>query len=468
MTRLQKNDRSTGHILEAANADIQNNQGRRRKHLWTDQGQGDKLTHYVARNGEDEANYVAQCILTHFGAGGSWSDHAVLYRMSALSNQLEFAFKRNGIPYKVVGGMRFFDYAEIKDVLAYLAVLENPADDLRLLRIINTPARGIGQATVERLREAALRSGRTIYDTIQHPDEVPDLGRTAAKLKTFAALLRDLREKVQDMPLDAFYDHLLDATGYLAMLKEKPDENLARIEHIQELKSTIAGYIDRSEEKTLKGFLDENALYSDLDSLEAAEAGVVIMTMHSAKGLEFDHVYIVGLEEGIFPGYRSIGDTEEMEEERRLCYVALTRAKQKLHLTSAAQRMLFGRTTANMPSRFLEEIPQDYIEKTGQTRPSYRDTRADIVFDDEAPWATQSEPTKSTAPRYRPTPPRAQSTLPTYQKGDTITHKAFGKGTITALTPMGGDALVEIAFEGVGTKRLMLKAAAQHMEKSER
>jgi len=471
--RLEQNYRSTGHILEAANAVIKNNQGRKGKRLWTDQGQGDKLTHYIARSGEDEASYVAQCILDHFGQGGAWSDHAVLYRMSALSNQLEFAFKRNGIPYKVVGGMRFFDYAEIKDVLAYLAVLENPADDLRLLRIINVPARGIGLTTVERLREASMVSGRSIHDTLQHAEAIPGIGRTAAKLSAFAVFLQDLRKKATSMPLDAFYDYLLEATGYLAMLREKPNENLARIEHIQELKSTIANYIERSEDKSLRGFLDEIALYTDLDSGEQAESGAVIMTMHSAKGLEFDHVYVVGMEEGIFPGHRSIGDQEEMEEERRLCYVALTRARQKLHLTSAAQRLLFGRTTANMPSRFLEEIPEDTLARTGQPRRGFKDPLADVNFEDEVPWGNRAErlsgremggstPQK---PRYRaPASPRG-NTLPAFQKGDAVTHKAFGKGMITGLTPVGGDALVEIAFDTVGTKRLMLKAAAQHMEK---
>ena len=468
--RLEQNYRSTGHILEAANALIKNNQGRKGKRLWTDQGPGDKLTHYTARDQADEANYVAERMLEHFGAGGAWSDHAVLYRMSAFSNQLEFAMKRNGIPYKVVGGMRFFDYAEIKDVLAYLAVLINPADDLRLLRIINVPARGIGGTSVERLREAALRSGRSVYETIQNPEEVSDLGRTATKLQQFAALLRDLREKVQIMPLDAFYDHLLDVTGYLAMLREKSDENLARIEHVQELKSTIAVYIERSETGTLAGFLDEIALYTDLDSGEESSEGVVLMTMHSAKGLEFDHVYLVGLEEGIFPGHRSIGDTEEMEEERRLCYVALTRARKKLHLVSASQRLLFGRTTANMPSRFLEEIPEERLEREGGTQRAHQNPGlrygSEEGQDDRPERERQSRPTESSFKvRYQPPISPGKSALLDFKKGDTVTHKAFGQGIITALTPMGGDVLLELAFENVGTKRLMLKAAAQHMQK---
>jgi len=467
--RLEQNYRSTGHILKAANAVIENNYGRKGKTLWTDQGDGDQLIHYVARNQEEEANYVAQSILAHFGSGGSWDENAVLYRMSALARELEIAFKRNGIPYKVVGGMSFFDYAEIKDILAYCAVVANPADDLRLLRIINTPARGIGQTTIERVREASLGSGRSIYEVLQNAADFPDLARAAVKLKQFGDLLKELQAKESAMPLDAFYDYLLEATGYLQVLREKPDENAARIEHIQELKSNIVSYMQQSEDKNLKGFLDEIALYTTLDTLEEEQNGVVLMTMHSAKGQEFDHVYLAGIEEGIFPGHRSIGDQEEMEEERRLCYVALTRARKKLHLVSAANRMLFGRTTANMASRFLEEIPLDQVEQKGyiRQRNDYEDGHFSTA--PEEAWGYRAErmaggydQTPRTSLRHNPPPP--SQTLGAFQKGDTVRHKAFGEGLITGVTHMGGDALVEIAFEA-GTKRLMLKAAAQHMEK---
>jgi len=468
--RLEQNYRSSGHILEAANAVIAHNQGRKGKTLWTESGKGDKLTHYIARDQMDEANYVAQCILDHFGRGGNWDDNAVLYRMSALARELEVAFKRNGIPYKVVGGMSFFDYAEIRDILAYLATIANPGDDLRLLRIINTPARGIGQTTIERLREVSMVAGTSIYETLQNVGSIEELARPAAKLKLFRNLMDDLREKEQAMSLDAFYDYLLEATGYLQALREKPEENAARIEHIQELKSNIVNYIQQNPEGDLKGFLDEIALYTDLDSSdEEAQNGVVLMTMHSAKGLEFDQVYVVGIEEGIFPGHRTIGDQEEMEEERRLCYVAITRAKRKLHLISAAQRMLFGRTTANMASRFLEEIPTDYVEQTGQTRPvrSYD-------FEAEQPWGYRADRIAESRDGGASAKKSRQTSMPSsfnrvnalaFQKGDVVKHKAFGQGLITNLTPMGGDALLEIAFDGVGTKRLMLKAAAQHMEK---
>ena len=395
--------------------------------------------------------------------------------MSALANQLEFAFQKNGIPYRVVGGTRFFDRAEIKDVLAYLAVVENPADDLRFLRVINVPARGIGQTSIERLREAALRSGQSVYEAIWDEAHEVDLKRAVVKLRQFGALIKDLREKAGTVPLDAFYDYLLETTGYLAMLQEKPEENAARIEHIQELKSNIVRYMEQNPEGRLKGFLDEIALYTDLDSLGESAEGVVLMTMHSAKGLEFEQVYLVGLEEGIFPGSRATYDEEELEEERRLCYVALTRAKGKLHLLSAGRRMLFGRTTANMPSRFLEEIPAEYIEEQGERRISYDGGARDITFDDEVPWVERKGqkipdwqmPRGEKRVPFTPSPPPVGGTevLKAFQTGDTVEHKVFGRGLITQVKPVGNDALIEVAFEKVGTKRLMLKAAAQHMQK---
>ena len=470
--RLEQNYRSTGHILAAANSVIGNNEGRKGKTLWTGAGMGEPLTHYIARDQSDEADYVAKCVLAHIGRGGSWSDHAVLYRMSALSRELEFAFKKNGIPYKVHGGMSFLDYAEIKDILAYMATVVNPGDDLRLLRIINVPARGIGQTTVEKIREIASNSLSSVSQVLAKAREHDELQRTAAKLGLFMELISDLREKAVELPLADWYDLLLDKTGYLKLLQEKPEENAARIEHIWELKSQIIAYKEQNPEGDLKGFLDEMALYATIDEEEAGEETekLIIMTMHSAKGLEFDQVYIVGMEEGIFPGYRSIGDKEELEEERRLCYVGLTRAKEKLHLISARQRMLFGKTGANMPSRFLEEIPEEQIEQEGmvsgklgeQAHPQeehfgYRKERMEGLGFRGTPQANSLRPVERKAP--------ANAAIKNFAKGDLVNHKAFGKGTITQLTLVGGDALAEITFEGIGTKRLMLKSAALHMTK---
>ena len=470
--RLEQNYRSTGHILAAANGVIVNNEGRKGKTLWTGAEMGETLTHYIARDQNEEADYVAKCILEDFSRGGSATNHAVLYRMSALSRELEFAFKKNGIPYKVHGGMSFLDYAEIKDILAYMASVCNPSDDLRLLRIINVPARGIGQTTVEKIREIAGLDFVPISQVLTNVREHEALQRSAVKLGAFMELISDLREQSMQMPLDQWYDVLLDKTGYLRLLQEKPEENAARIEHVWELKSQIIAYKEQNPEGDLKGFLDEMALYATIDEEEETGEKVIIMTMHSAKGLEFNQVYIVGMEEGIFPGYRSIGDTEEMEEERRLCYVGITRAKQKLHLISARQRMLFGKTGANMPSRFLEEIPPEQIQQKGFVSGSLGEQAHPI---EEEHFGYRKERITQInlggtqrAQNLRPTLPKKQESaaLSSFVKGDSISHKAFGNGIITQITHVGGDALAEIAFEGVGTKRLMLKAAAQHMKKA--
>ena len=364
--RLEQNYRSTGHILSAANAVISHNTERKGKTLWTNAGDGDKLLLYTARNEDDEAQFVASKILAHRGAGGNFRDCAVLYRMNAQSNRLEFAMKRNGIPYRIVGGMRFFDRAEIKDMLAYLCVLLSPSDDLRLSRIINTPARGIGARTIEQAQELAAREGRSLYEVIKHANEYEELKRAAAKLIQFTDMLSYLRELSETRPVDELYDAVLEQTGYIRALQEKGgDESLARIENVNELKTNILGYIKETGDASLAGFLDEVALYTDLDSYDAETDCATMMTMHSAKGLEFPEVFIVGMEEGLFPGARCIGEPEEMEEERRLCYVALTRAKERLCLTCARQRMIFGHTSMNLPSRFTEEIPEEDIEKKG-------------------------------------------------------------------------------------------------------
>ena len=456
--RLEQNYRSTGHILSAANAVIANNTARKGKTLWTDAGEGGRLTLYTAQNEDDEAQYVAAHVLSHRGAGGLFRDCAVLYRTNAQSNRLEFAFKRNGIPYRVVGGMRFFDRAEIKDMLAYLSVIQSPADDLRLARIINTPQRGIGAHTVDAARAIAAARGMSLSEVIARANEFDELRRAAAKLIQFSDLMAFLREKAAGLPVDALYDLLLEATGYERALREKGgDENLARLENIAELKTNILGYMNNTGDSSLAGFLDEVALYTDLDSYSADADCAVMMTMHSAKGLEFPIVFVVGMEEGLFPGMRSIGDPEEMEEERRLCYVALTRARETLYLTCARQRMIYGRTQMNLPSRFVDEIPAGDIERTGAVPEKQREWR----------------PRKKLPPeprRHAAAPPAAQSAAaPKFAAGDRVTHTAFGTGEIVKLTPMGGDALIEISFEraDVGTKRLMLRAAAQHMRKAD-
>ena len=480
--RLEENYRSTKHILDASNAVIRHNKGRKGKQLWTQAEMGDPLRLYAAMNENDEAQYIAARILEGYSQGLHWRDHAILYRMNAQSNQLENACKRNGIPYKIIGGIRFFDRAEVKDMTAYLAVLNNPEDDLRLQRIINNPPRGIGAKTVETAQQIALRDEIPLFAVIDNARLYPELERSAAKLAQFTRLIGELSELVQTMPLDQFYEELLARTGYAVMLESKNTvENQTRLENVRELLTSIHSYLENAgETPSLAGFLDEIALYTDLDSQDGDQDCVVMMTMHSAKGLEFPVVFVAGMEEGIFPGIRAIGETEEMEEERRLCYVAMTRAKQKLFLTCANQRMIFGRTNANRPSRFTEEIPPELLERKGR---SFLDMGASEWGSSSfggsmggsaggwrrpaaAPVQTGQASRPAQAPRPRPAaaPPKPAGPLPTYRQGDTVRHKAFGQGTVLSVQPMGGDVLVEIAFESA-TKRLLLKSAAAHMEK---
>lgn len=494
--RLEENYRSTRHILEASNAVIRNNQGRKGKELWTRAGEGEKLHLYTAMNENDEARYVAEQVMEDYSQGRPWKDHAVLYRMNAQSNQLEQAFKRNGIPYRIIGGTRFFDRAEVKDMIAYLAVLNNPEDDLRLTRIINNPPRGIGARTVETAQAIARRDGNSLYAVIDNARVYPELERAAGKLAAFTNLMGELSVLLTQLPLDQFYEELILRTGYASMLETKNTvEDRTRLENVRELLTSINGYLENAgEEPSLAGFLDEIALYTDLDNHDPDQDCVVMMTMHSAKGLEFPVVFVVGAEEGIFPGIRAIGEQDEMEEERRLCYVAMTRAKERLYLTCAGQRMLFGRTSSNRPSRFLNEIPPEHLERSGRSflddswggMPSrvsgYGGYGTRAAQGSRSPYDQRTQYAGS-QPSYggfvqaipgedrrraaaRPAGPATSAGLSaSFQKGDMVQHKAFGRGMILSIQKMGGDALVEIAFDNVGTKRLMLKSASAHMSK---
>ncbi len=489
--RLEQNYRSTKNILDAANAVIRHNVGRKGKELWTAGAAGEKVHLYTAMNENDEARFVADRLMEDFRDGIKWNTHAVLYRMNAQSNQLEVAFKRGGIPYKVIGGTRFFDRAEVKDMLAYLCAVHNHADDLRLTRIINNPPRGIGPTTVEKARAAAADGGLSLWEVIAHAGDYPELQKAANKLGQFTAMMEELTQLSQTMDLPAFYEEVTARTGYAAMLQAKDDiESRSRLENVRELLTSINSYLENADgEPSLAGFLDEIALYTDLDSHDPDEDAVVMMTMHSAKGLEFPTVFVVGMEEGIFPGLRSIGEPDEMEEERRLCYVALTRAKERLYLTCAGQRMLFGRTSSNRPSRFAGEIPAELLEQSGRSYLDPTSTGGDWDDFDQTPRvSTYREPYRQGGGAYGAgerrstyTPGRPQKAaarpafqsavsvpnpgLPEYQKGDMLEHKAFGRGMVTSTQKVGGDTLLEIAFDGVGTKRLMLKFTAQLMKK---
>ena len=487
--RLEQNYRSTQNILDAANAVIKNNQGRKGKTLWTDNGSGDVVTVKTTFNESDEAGYVAGDILMGVNRGRSFRDTAVLYRMNAQSNALEYAMKRNGIPYKVVGGMKFFDRAEVKDMLAYLCVLNNPLDDLRLRRVINNPPRGIGATTLDKVAALAESQGASLYEIIRNADLFPELKAAASKLLKFADLIDGLRRAGTELALPEFYDAVCDQTGYVKALEEKNDmESRGRIENVQELKSNILGFLEQDpEDATLSGFLNEIALYTDLDSVEASDDCVTMMTIHSAKGLEFPVVYVVGMEEGIFPGASAQYDQEELEEERRLCYVAMTRAKEKLTLTNARQRMLYGRTSTNPPSRFLDEIPEENMRWESKPTRAFGGMEQDDSFGGgryedgwgSAPARTGGSWSSGGVHSYRDTAPKASqrplqslrknaapaATLLQLQQGDMVEHTAFGKGMVLSVRPMGGDALVEVAFDNVGKKKLMLKSAGAHMRK---
>ncbi len=459
--RLEQNYRSMGNILGAANAVIRNNQARKGKELWTKKDMGDKLTLYIAQNEDDEARYVTASILKSVELGENFRDNAILYRINAQSNKIEYSLKRNSIPYRIIGGTRFFDRQEIKDVLAYLCVILSPQDELRLTRIINNPPRGIGEKTVETAQSIAVAEGNTLFEVLRSANRYTALERSAVKLRQFANMIDDLRLLSESTPLDELFDIVLDKTGYVRALEAKQsDENTARIENIGELKTNILSYIKETGEASLAGFLDEVSLYSDIDNYDNDSNCVTLMTMHSAKGLEFDNVYIIGVEEGIFPGIRSIGEPEEMEEERRLCYVGITRARKNLTLICARQRMLFGRTSANNPSRFVEEIPSEFLERKAALRNDSFATRPEV--------SSYSASTKNSylneRPKYStPLPPKPDVSH-NFKVGDAVFHSAFKDGVIIKLTPMGGDSLIEIEFES-GVKRLMLKAAAEHMKK---
>ena len=462
--RLEQNYRSTQSILQAANAVIAHNIGRKGKQLWTTNEPGDPITVYEASDERSEANFVAGRIISACRKG-AFREHAILYRTNAQSNAMEYALKLNGIPYRIIGGTRFFDRAEIKDMLAYLCVIHNRSDDLRLMRIINNPARGLGPKALETVERLATASQLPLYSVVSDPYSFGPLEKTAGKLLKFTALIEELAQLLEDgMELPDFYEEVMLRTGYVDMLQAKEtEENKTRLENIRELKSSILTYAQQTEKPTLAGFLEEIALYTDIQEYNDSDDAVVMMTMHSAKGLEFPHVYLVGFEDGLFPGLRAIGDHEEMEEERRLCYVAITRAKNTLTISHARQRMLYGRTSAAMASRFVKEIPESVMVKKGGFKASngYESGTASFGY--------------SRAAAYVPMPPKehtyvtpaktVKAPLLELSKGDMVQHTAFGRGLVLSVLKMGGDALLEIAFDQVGTKKLMHNTASVHMKK---
>ncbi len=454
--RLEQNYRSTGNILSAANEVIKNNNARKGKNLWTDKGDGEKITVKTVPDEYSEADYIVDTVLSDVSKGMKWSDHAVLYRMNSQSNTIERAFLRQSIPYKLIG-TKFYERKEVKDILAYLAVIANPNDAVRLNRIINVPRRGIGDTTMENVAAVSSALGISQFEVMKTADEYAPIKRAAEKLKAFAAMIEDFQQFNEENELEKLFTYIVDTVGYkehLALDKVTYDD---RLSNILELQSNLARYTEENPEGDLTGYLEEVALYTDLDTLSEDSDAVVLMTLHSAKGLEFPVVFIAGVEEGIFPSAQSTYSSSELEEERRLCYVGITRAKTKLHLINAKSRMLFGSTAYCRPSRFIDEIPDVYTE--GKKEP----TIADIAFRRTIEKA-QNEVEKNKAAINRgfgiaSTRMSSSEPLVDYKVGDTVKHKVFGVGMITKVSPMGNDALLEIAFETVGTKKLMSRMA---------
>ena len=455
MIRLEQNYRSTQNILNAANGVISNNTMRKGKTLWTENAVGDKIEVHTSDSERDEAQFIAKTILDGVADGRKFSDFAILYRMNAQSNSIEQALSRSGIPHRVIGGRRFYDREEIRDMAAYLQVINNPHDDVRLGRIINVPKRGIGATTLEKASEIAAGLGESIYSVIKDADVYPQLSRAATKLKSFVALIDGLMEAEQsgDYSLAELYNLILEHTDYEKYLKTEKDNPDVRIENIEELSSNIIKFEeDYAEEASLSNFLEEISLQTDIDNYDAEADSSVMMTLHSAKGLEFPVVFIAGLEEGVFPSIATMMNPDELNEERRLAYVGITRAKEKLYITKAKSRMLMGHTSYNKVSRFVNEIPPELLNYTGEKK-TFASTNGFSASSSHISIGAGSKftPNKSFNTFTKP----AVKSGTVYKKGDCVFHKVFGKGMIMKTEKMGNDTMLEVAFDKAGTKTLM-------------
>ncbi len=466
--RLEQNYRSTQIILDAANAVIANNQGRKGKHLWTDKDGGKKITWYCANDEQGEARFIADTIAENIRQGKTASDHAVLYRMNAQSNAIENVLMRSGISYRVIGGTKFFDRKEIKDVIAYLSVINNPRDGIALKRIVNEPKRGIGDTTVNHVSSIADQTGKSMLEIMLAADEYAVLSRGSAKLKAFAEMMSDFVEKSNSFTLHELFEYMLDKSKYLSALQMMGDEEQDRVDNVNEFSSSILQYEKEHEADgaTLSGFLEELALITDLDTDDTNDDRVLLMTMHTAKGLEFPVVFIAGVEEGIFPGNQSIyGGPEEIEEERRLAYVGITRAREQLNISTASSRMLFGRTERSRPSRFIGEIPGNLIKRMNQpiafsgfggSGSFGRDTEYQTRNTGYEHFTGDNKPQRSSFGGSSASKKANDVSCATkYKVGQRVRHKAFGEGMIIKVTAMGNDQLLEIAFDRVGTKKIM-------------
>lgn len=457
--KLEQNYRSTGNILNAANTVIRNNMGRKDKTLWTDKGEGEKISLRQFDSAYDEAEYIVDEIRKNVAKGDvTYHDHAILYRTNAQSRMFEEKFVTANIPYKIVGGVNFYARREIKDLLAYLKTVDNGKDDLAVRRIINVPKRGIGLTSTNRVQEYASRHEMGFYDALCGVDLIPDIGRGASKLESFVALIEHFKTDAKDLSLSDLMQEIIEETGYVESLRaDEGEEADARIENIDELLSKIAAYEETCEEQnepaTLSGFLEEVALVADIDSLDEDSDYVILMTLHSAKGLEFPHVYLAGMEDGIFPSYMTVtaDDPEEMEEERRLCYVGITRAEEELTLTCARRRMIRGETQYNKMSRFIKEIPRELLS-TGAVFEKEKEEPVKQAAYLQARQAFRKQAFTAPKPVRQFGNPGGDG--PGYGVGDRVRHMKFGEGTVTALTEGGRDYEVTVDFDTAGTKKM--------------
>ena len=448
--RLEQNYRSTQNILDCANELISHNKGRMGKRLFTDQGSGAPVTVYLSADQKAEGEYVAEQVENAVENGAHYSDHAVLYRTNAQSREIETSLRARNIPYKVFGGLRFYDRKEIRDMLAYLQFINNPSDMLRLRRIINEPKRGIGAATVDRIAQISSDLGITPLEVMLDSDGYAPIRARSAKLRSLGEMFEYLQNMADGVPLPMLLDEVLKKTGYKTMLEGEGDEGKDRLQNIEELKSTMEDYVQKNDEPTLEGYLEEISLYTDLDRYDSNADSVVLMTIHSAKGLEYPTVFVTGMEEDLFPSTFSSESEEETEEERRLCYVAITRAKKKLYLTHAQSRLLYGSIRYNHASRFLAELPDNAIEE--KTDPSIG-----RMFAGSFGNVSTSSSLEEQLKRRQDTDDEQGSV--DFTAGERVWHKIFGEGTVLKVTKMANDALLEIAFDTRGTKRVMAKYA---------
>ena len=445
--RLEQNYRSTQNILDAANAVIANNEQRKGKNLWTANGKGDKIVVNTLDDEYTEARFIADEITKNMGSTGKFSDFAVLYRMNSLSNSVERSLVRSGIPYRIIGGHKFYDRMEVKDAIAYLSVISNHDDSVRLERIINVPKRGIGAATISVAKEISDALNISLFQVFKTADEYEKLKRSSQKLIEFTQMIESFSKLLQQESMSSVFISLLNETGYKAYIetteREKAEE---RLQNLDELNSNLIRYAEENPEGELSDFLEEVALLTDIDNYNSENDTVVLMTLHASKGLEFPVVFIPGMEEGVFPGMQSLYDSSEIEEERRLAYVGITRAKEKLYLLNTRSRIIFGSTKYNRPSRFIEELPKDCLETLVKPKTPIPNN------------ANKGKPvTSGFGVGFNSSPKKSSDT---FMVGETVTHRVFGKGMITSLRPMGNDVLMEIAFEKVGTKKIMQNMGA--------